>query len=383
MFHLLEGIRIVDFTTVVLGPYATQLLGDLGAEVIKIEPPEGDVFRAARPGVRDDLGAGFLNFNRNKESVVLDLKQADQRKHLYELVASADVFVHNMRASSAQKLGIDYETLRQHREDLVYCFSPGFGSAGPDADAPAYDDIIQARSGLAALNADANGDPQFVRTIACDKVVGLHLALAVASGVAHSARTGEGACIEAPMLESMTSFLVAEHMAGRSFVPSLGGMGYERLMTPYRKPHKTKDGFLAILPYSTKHWIRFFKVCGEPELAVDDRVIDPIERSQHIDWLYREIARHAATKSTAEWLTLLASEDIPCAPVNTLEDLFADEHLLEVGLFEETDTVSSGRVRQVRSPFLVNGRTSTETRPDVEPPSLDQHGENARSKQKR
>ena len=375
MFNLLEGVRIIDLTTVVLGPYATQLLGDLGAEVIKVESPAGDVFRAARPGRTDDIGAGFLNFNRNKQSVVLDLKEQTGREALYTLVKDSDVVVHNMRDSSAKNLQIDYETLKAHKHDLVYCFSPGFGSSGADADAPAYDDIIQARSGLAALNADNNGEPQFVRTIACDKVVGLHLALATASGIAHKARTGEGVCIEAPMLESMTSFLMAEHLAGMSFEPPLGPLGYDRLMTPYRKPHKTKDSYLAILPYSTKHWIRFFTACGESELAEDPRVTDPLKRSEHIDWLYQEIARLALTKTTSEWLELLNSEDIPCAPINSLDDLFTDSHLSSVELFESKQTHHSGEIRSIRSPFVVNGQVSSAYRPDLEPPRLGKHSD--------
>ena len=373
MFNLLEGVRIIDLTTVVLGPYATQLLGDLGAEVIKVESPEGDVFRAARPGRTDDIGAGFLNFNRNKQSVVLDLKEASDRESLYALIKDADVVVHNMRDSSARRLNIDYETLKAHKEDIVYCFSPGFGSSGPDADAPAYDDIIQARSGLASLNADRNGEPQFVRTIACDKVVGLHLALATASGIAHKARTGEGVCIEAPMLESMTSFLMAEHLAGMSFEPPLGPIGYDRLMTPYRKPHKTKDSYLAILPYSTKHWIRFFNVCEESALAEDPRVTDPLQRSEHIDWLYQEIARIALTKTTNEWLEILEEEDIPCAPINDMDDLFNDTHLASVELFESRNTQHSGQIRNIRSPFVVNGQVSSAYRPDLEPPRLGEH----------
>lgn len=373
MFNLLEGIRVIDLTTVVLGPYATQLLGDLGAEVIKVEAPEGDVFRAARPGRTDDIGAGFLNFNRNKKSVVLDLKQESERNKLYALVEKSDVVVHNMRASSARNLKVDYETLKQHKPDLVYCFSPGFGSSGKDADAPAYDDIIQARSGLAALNADAEGEPQFVRTIACDKVVGLHLALATATGIAHKARTGDGVSIEAPMLEAMTSFLMAEHLAGMSYEPSLGPLGYDRLMTPYRKPHKTKNGYLAILPYSTKHWIRFFTACDESALASDPRVTDPLKRSQHIDWLYQEIARLAATKSTEEWLELLHAEDIPCAPINSLDDLFEDPHISSVELFEQIETQHSGQIRTIRSPFIVNNQVSREFREDLEAPRLGQH----------
>lgn len=372
MFDLLAGVRIVDLTTVVLGPYATQILGDLGAEVIKVEPPQGDVFRAARPGRTEDIGAGFQNFNRNKQSVVLNLKDPAERTKLNDLVKTCDAVVHNMRAKSALALGVDYDTLRALNPELVYCFSPGFGTAGPDADAPAYDDIIQARSGLADLNKNANGEPQFVRTIACDKVVGLHLAVAVLSGITHRARTGNGVCIEAPMLESMTSFLMAEHLAGHSFVPPEGPLGYDRLMSDFRKPHKTLDGYIAILPYSTRHWRRFFQSVDELELAEDARVTDPAVRSQHIDWLYQQVSRLALTRTTDEWLSLMAEQDVPCAPINAIEDLFSDPHLAFVDLFQGRTSEQLGAICEIRSPFVVNGETS-DPATNTTAPSLGAH----------
>ncbi|NKB96929.1 MAG: CoA transferase [Pseudomonadales bacterium] len=373
MFKLLSGIRVIDLTTVVLGPYATQIIADLGADVIKVEPPEGDVFRAARPGRLDDVGAGFQNSNRNKRSVVVDLKSNEGQEQLTELVRDADVVVHNMRLRSATNLGADYETLRTVNSQLIYCFSPGFGSTGPDADAPAYDDIIQARSGLADLNKDADGAPQFVRTIACDKVVGLHLAIAMLGGIAYRERHQTGVCIEAPMLESMTSFLMAEHLAGHSFTPPEGELGYDRLMTKHRKPHKTLDGYIAILPYSTRHWVRFFTACDNAPLAQDERVTNPILRSQHIDWLYQEISSLAATKSTAGWLQLLSQEDIPCAPINSLDDLFADEHLQAVNLFQKLNSDKLGSICQIRSPFVVDGETFDQPRANTVAPSLGEH----------
>ncbi len=381
MFKLLSGIRVIDLTTVVLGPYATQIIADLGADVIKIEPPEGDVFRAARPGRLDDVGAGFQNFNRNKRSVVVDLKSDEGQGHLMDLVREADVVVHNMRLSSAVNLGADYAKLRAVNNQLIYCFSPGFGSTGPDADAPAYDDIIQARSGLAALNADANGAPQFVRTIACDKVVGLHLAIAMLSGIAYRERHQTGVCIETPMLEAMTSFLMAEHLAGHSFTPPEGDLGYARLMTKHRKPHKTLDGYVAILPYSTRHWVRFFNACANAPLAQDKRVTDPILRSQHIDWLYQQISMLAATKTTAEWLHLMSEEDIPCAPINSLDDLFADDHLQAVDLFQKLNSDKLGSICQIRSPFIVNGETFDGPQPNTAAPTLGEHTTDVLSQQ--
>jgi len=370
MFKLLDGIRIVDLTTIVLGPYATQLLADLGAEVIKVESGEGDVFRAVRPGRTDDVGTGFMNFNRNKRSVVLDLKSDSGQKALQDLVMDADVLVHNMRISSAAGLGADYEALKKTNPTLVYCYSPGFGERGPDRDAPAYDDIIQARSGLAALNADNSGAPQFVRTIACDKVVGLHLALAVQAGLIQRGQTGKGVCIEVPMFETMTSFVMSEHLAGHSLVPEEGDIGYDRLMTENRRPHRTRDGYLAILPYSTKHWIRFFEICDEPEWQTANKVTNPVLRSQHIDELYAKISELANTKSTAEWQKLLRQADIPHSTVSSLEDLLQDEHLAASGMFNIYDDSDLGRIREIRSPFQVNGQLDYEVGANRPAPGL-------------
>jgi crotonobetainyl-CoA:carnitine CoA-transferase CaiB-like acyl-CoA transferase len=287
--------------------------------------------------------------------VVLNLKDAKGQKILKELVRDADVFVHNMRKSSAAKLGASYEMLSAENPQLVYCYSPGFGERGSSREAPAYDDIIQARSGLASLNQDAEGAPQFVRTIACDKVVGLHLALAVLSGVVQQQRTGQGVCIEAPMLESMTSFLLSEHLAGHTLVPEEGELGYDRLMSKHRKPYQTKDGYIAILPYSTKHWIRFFELCDLPQWAAADKVRDPVQRSEHIDELYGKIAELAQMRTTADWLSVLNQQDIPCSVVSSLSDLLADPHLNEASMYTRLNDERVGELREVRSPFQVDG----------------------------
>ena len=373
MFQLLKGLKIIDLTTIVLGPYATQLLADLGAEVIKIESLDGDVFRAVRPGRRDDLGVAFMNFNRNKRSLTLDLKQPRGQEILHALVRRSDVLVHNMRARSATKLGASYDTLKEVNPSLVYCYSPGFGSLGPDANAPAYDDIIQSRSGLTDLNANSEGAPQFLRTIAADKVVGLHLALAVASGLIQKERTGKGVCIEAPMLESMVSFLLSEHLAGKTLVPSEGELGYDRMMTPNRKPHKTKDGYLVILPYSTRHWIRFFQLCELEDWATANKVVDPVLRSEHIDELYGKISELAPSKTTAEWLKVLAEQDIPCADVNSLDDIMTDEHLVAAQMFHQDTDPRIGDYLEIRPPFQVDGMLAHAETPNTAAPGL---GEN-------
>ena len=290
MFDLLNGLKVVDLTTVVLGPYATQLLADFGADVTKLEPLAGDGFRAVRPGRHAELGVGFMNFNRNKRAIAVDLKQSEGREILYRLVAEADVFVHNMRGKAAAQLGIDYATLASLNSRLVYCSGVGFASGGPDADSPAYDDIIQARSGLAALNEDAEGAPQFVRTIACDKIVGLHLALAITAGVIKQQREGQGTAIEVPMLESMAAFLMAEHLAGHTLVPAEGDLGYERLFSGNRKPYKTLDGYISVLPYSTKQWVNFLELIGRRGFGAAAVASRPAQRSLRIDELYSLLA---------------------------------------------------------------------------------------------
>ena len=213
MLPLLQGIRVLDFTTIVLGPYATQTLGDLGADVVKIEPLQGDLFRTVRPGRSRSMGAGFMGFNRNKRSLAIDLKRPESRAVLARLVSGADAVVHNMRPKAAEPLGLNYEQLARIKPDLVYAFAAGYDQGGPNANEPAYDDIVQAAAGVAALNANASGEPRYLSTILCDKVGGLHLAIAVATGLAHRARTGQGCCIEAPMFESTVAFLLSDDNA--------------------------------------------------------------------------------------------------------------------------------------------------------------------------
>ena len=299
MLPLLQGIRVLDFTTIVLGPYATQTLGDLGADVVKIEPLQGDLFRTVRPGRSRSMGAGFMGFNRNKRSLAIDLKRPESRAVLARLVAGADAVVHNMRPKAAEPLGLAYEQLARIKPDLVYAFAAGYDQSGPNANEPAYDDIIQAAAGVAALNANAQGEPRYLSTILCDKVGGLHLAIAVATGLAHRARTGKGCCIEAPMFESTVAFLMSEQLGGETFVPALGPTGYDRLAAPNRKPYRTQDGFMAILPYNGTHWAAFFEIIGRAEFAHSPQVQDPVLRSQSVDSLYAIIAEVAPTRTTA------------------------------------------------------------------------------------
>jgi crotonobetainyl-CoA:carnitine CoA-transferase CaiB-like acyl-CoA transferase len=365
MYELLKGTRIIDLTTTYLGPYATMLLGDMGADVVKVEPLSGDVGRS--PSRSPDMGAGFINANRNKRSMAIDLKDPRGVLIVHKLARTADAVVHNMRPKAAEKLGVGPDRLRKLNPSLVYCFAAGFGQDGPYADEPAYDDIIQAMCGLASLNADSSGAPRFLPTIAADKVVGLHLAFAVATGLAQRFRTGEGATIEVPMFESMVAFLLVEHLAGMSFEPPHGAAGYERLLVPNRRPYKTRDGFVAIMPYTTLQWMRFFECIGRADLLALDWIKDPVQRSANVNALYGIIADAAPSRTTAEWLELMTERDIPCGPVNRLADLFADPHLAVAQLFTRYTHPSEGEMRAVRSPFTISG---AHRKPDRSAPPL-------------
>ena len=363
MYEVLKDIKIVDLTTTYLGPYATQFVGDMGADIIKVEPLDGDVGRSPRPSRTPDMGAGFLNTNRNKRSIALDLREAEGRDVLLKLIARSDAVVHNMRPKAAAKLGLSYEDAKRVNNGIVYCYAPGFGQDGPYADEPAYDDIIQAMSGLAELNADATGAPRFLPSIIADKVVGLHLAFALAAGLVRRLKTGEGCAIEAPMFESMVAFLLVEHLAGHTFVPPLGPAGYERMLAKNRRPYRTRDGYVAIMPYTTQQWTRFMECVGRADLLSQEWVKDPVQRSANVDALYQVIADATPGRSTAEWLALMNERDIPCGPVNSFDDLFEEAHLSAVGLFGFVDHPSEGPLRTVRSPFRVSGLERQADRP--------------------
>ena len=340
----LDGVRVVDLTTVLLGPFATQILGDMGADVIKVEAPSGDITRQLGLARHPGMSSVYLNANRNKRSLVLDLKQAPARAALLKLAAGADVFVHSMRPRAIARLGLAYDDVRAVRPDIVYCGAYGFGEAGPYGEKPAYDDIIQAASGLAALQGGVTGTPSYVRSVVADKTVALTVAYSIAMALFHHERTGEGQAIEVPMFETMTAFIVVEHLYGLTFEPPMGGFGYPRVLASERRPFATQDGYLAVLPYNDRQWSALFEVAGRPDLAADARFANAGARHDHVRALYSELAAIIASRSTAEWLASLDAAHVPAMPVIAPEDLPSDPHLNAVGFWQHVEHPSEGRL---------------------------------------
>jgi crotonobetainyl-CoA:carnitine CoA-transferase CaiB-like acyl-CoA transferase len=352
----LEGIRILDLSTVVLGPYASQILAEYGAEVIKIEAPDGDSTRRTGPSTEEGMGAIFLGVNRGKKSVVLDLKQPTGRETLLKLVDTADVLMHSIRPQKLAGIGLDPQALRTRNPKLVYVGLHGFAENGPYGGMPAYDDIIQGLSGCAGLMERQSGTAQYYPTIAADKTTGLVAAHAILAALFKRERNGEGSFVEVPMLESMVAFNLVEHMYGDHFEPPLAAPGYPRLLNPYRKPFRTLDGYLCAMPYTDQHWKRFFIEAGEPALAEDPRFANISLRTKNIEALYEIADRIIPTRTTAQWLEVCARLEIPASKMNRLEDLQADEHLVATGFFETIEDPAMGTLRFPGMPVQIDGR---------------------------
>jgi formyl-CoA transferase len=366
----LQGVRVVACSTAQAGTVPYMLMADLGAEVIKIEAPGGDIMRYAEPARHREMGHVFLNLNRNKRSLVLDLKHAEAAPVLLALVRQSDVLMHNMRPQAMARLGFGWERLREINPRLVYCSAQGYGQDGPFADRPAFDDIIQGGCGLVALEAATGGEARFVPTLIGDKTVGLTMVYAVMAALLQRERTGEGQAVEVPMLETMTAFVMAEHMGGLTFDPPSGEPGYSRMLAPDRRPHRTADGHICILPYTDRHWRDFFRIAGHQEMADDPRLADAQTRSRHVAELYALIAECVRGGSTAFWLDKLKLADIPSGPVNPLAELPADEHLAAVDMFPRTDHPTEGGIRIVRPPVRFGGADCALRRPA---PRLGEH----------
>lgn len=347
----LDGVRVLDLTAVVMGPWATQILGDMGADVIKVEPKNGDALRYLTPNRHDSMGPSYLNLNRNKRSLVLDLKTPEGKRTLLKLVRVSDVVISNIRPQAMRRLGLDYETLQRENERIIYCGCYGYSEGGPYAGRPALDDVIQAACGLAWLQGyRGNEPPRYVNTIVADKVVGLHVAQAIAMALYAREKNGHGQFIEIPMFETMVAFVAPEHLCGLTFDPPLGGAGYDRLLNPYRKPYKTKDGHIAVVPYIEHQWTRFFEIVGRPEMIRDPRYATALARSEHVAELYRFIEESLQSRTTAEWAEAFAEAEIPFALVNSFERLLDDPHLKAIGFWQFVEHPTEGPIRTAGIP---------------------------------
>jgi crotonobetainyl-CoA:carnitine CoA-transferase CaiB-like acyl-CoA transferase len=367
MYPLLAGLRVIDITTIVLGPFATQILADLGAEVIKIETTDGDLNRYTPPTAGPGLGAVFVNNNRNKRSLSLDLKQEAGKDVLRRLIKTGDALVHNMRQDALDRLGFGWAPVHALNPRLVYCAALGYGSDGPYAGKPAYDDIIQASSGLAGLTHRRDGTPAYHPTVTADKAAALHVVYAVLAALLHRERTGgEGQLVEMPMFEAMVAFSLNEHLMGASFT-SDGTTGYHRTLSQNRKPFATKDGWIALLPYTATQWTRVLKALGREDIAAEPWFTNNAERSQRSDELYKIIAASLGGRTSAEWIATFEAADVPCGVVHTPDSLLDDPHLKEVGFFEPKFDRDSGILRTLRQPVIFRGLDAT---PDHAPPPL-------------
>ena len=346
----LAGIRVLEIASMILGPLAGQYLGDLGADVIKLEPPEGDLTRSIGPRRSPLMGSFFLSSNRSKRSIVVDLKKAEGQAILRSLLKDTDVLLHSLRTPAANKLGLDYETLKQLNPSIVYCHVTGYSDEGAYAGRPAYDDIGQAASGLAQFQTAVAGQPRFMPSIFADKIGALHASIGMLAAIAHRTATGQGQQVEVPMFESLVAFNMAEHQWGFCFDPPIGPMGYQPVSTAARRPYKTKDGYLALLPYSDANWRSLFELAGEPQIMDDSRFSTFAARQKHFREVWDEIERQAARKTNAEWLALLSTADIPFSVVNSLEDLTRDPHLESVGFWTLAEHPTEGQLRFAASP---------------------------------
>ena len=351
----LAGVRILDLTSVLMGPYATQIFADLGADVIKIESPEGDTTRHLPPGRDDGRGGMFLNVNRGKRSLVLDLKQPAGRDALLILARDADVFVHSMRSQAIGRLGLDYQALRAANPRIIYANLYGFARSGPYRDYPAYDDIVQAASGLVDLQARlSGGQPTYLGTVVADKVAGLTGAYSIVAALFARERSGEGQEIEVPMFETLVSFTMIEHLCGSLFDPPLGPPEYARVVAASRRPYATSDGHVGVMIYNDKHWRAFFAALGDPIWSKDSMFASLAERTRNIHAVLDRVADTLAGRSTAEWLELFRDAHIPAMAIASTQDLLHDPHLVETGFWVERET-DAGPLRYPGIPTAFSG----------------------------
>ncbi len=377
--RLLEGMRVVDLTSVVFGPYATVTMADLGAEVIKVEGPTGDQFRyAGQPRKTSGMGACHMNLNKGKQSVALDLKTAEGKAGLTKLLEGADVFIHNVRLKGIERLGFGYEAVKAIRPDIVYVHCVGFGSGGPYRDLQAYDDVIQAATGTVTLLPRADGEPRprYLPSLIADKVAGLHAAYATLAAIVHRLRTGEGQFVEVPMFEAFSHFMMIEHLYGKTFLPQPYPAGYPRQIDPERQPFPTADGWISIVPYTDQSIGLLAQLLGAPELMDEERFATPLSRALNMTGFYAEIAKRTPAKSTAEWCRIFAENQIPAMPIRDLEDLVDDPHLQAVDFFQPRTHPTEGDYLHTRAPVRFSvGEPETGPAPRIGQHNADLLGE--------
>ena len=347
----LHGVRVLDLTTVVMGPYATQILADFGADVIKIEPPDGDVMRHAWPFRNPGMGHIFLNANRNKRSVVLDLKQDPARHACLALAKKADVMVYNIRPQAMKRLNLAYEDVRAANEKIVYVGCFGYSQRGPYAAKAAYDDLIQGAAAIPwLLHKQGAETPRYAPIIVADRSVGQQVASAVSAALYHREKTGKGQRVDVPMFEHLLQIVLGEHLGGHTFEPQHGEAGYARMLAPDRRPYRTKDGYVCTLIYNDKQWRAFFDVIGQPEKFNDPRFSNQEIRSKHYPEAYAFVAEELKKRSTAEWLEALEGADIPVQRMNGIDDIVADPHLAATGYFRTVEHPSEGTLKSMATP---------------------------------
>ena len=347
----LAGIRVIDLTTVIMGPFATRILADMGADVVKIEAPGGDSFRSYGPSRSEGMGGSILNLHRNKRSALLDLKDPRARSALDRLIEKADVVIHNFRPQAAARLALDWDSVSKINPRVVLCAARGFGQDGPYGHKAAYDDLMQAGAGFAALNDQVYGEPRYAPTAWCDKIAGQAITYAVLAALLHRERGGSGQEVEVPMFETTIDFMLAEHFGPGAFEPPLGPIGFPRQLSPNRKPYRTQDGWACILPYSDENWRDFFTFIGQPALMDDVRFSKIAERVVNINELYSLVEKHACTHTTNAWMGFCDEKSIPCMPVLNFDQLQEDPHVKAVGLFNVAEHPLEGPYRALRSPL--------------------------------
>jgi crotonobetainyl-CoA:carnitine CoA-transferase CaiB-like acyl-CoA transferase len=358
----LSGVRILDLTSVVAGPLATQMLGDMGADIIKIEAPEGDAPRHTGPARSPGMAALFMGLNRSKRSLVLDLKIDAAKDALWRLIAIADVFVHSMRPQKIAKLGFGQKAVCAKNPRLIYAALHGYRDGGPYSGQPAYDDVIQGQSGIAALMAQVAGEPRYAPMILADKTCALSIAGAVSAALFARERTGRGQFVEIPMFEQMVAFVLGEHLFGHNFVPPLGTLGYTRVTAPWRRPYKTKDGYLCMMAYTQAHWRKFWTMVGKPEMISDPRFDSIASRAKNVVAIYELAGQCIADRTTDEWLAHLRELEIPAARMSSLDDLFTDPQLAASGFFKRAAHPSEGEILYTDLPVRFGGASSTSER---------------------